>query len=172
MELTLPNMSSRRDCIGAELAAAPLVRALIGLRQDYFSGEDGVLLARSPRQRLARDPVAGANLLLRYWHSALDAGDDNLDSLDKLVAQREFGLVKSCLRRQLPNAPPDLPESALRQALVTPASVLSDQELTDLGHACHDMVNLGREQKYGVTCALYHNIRLKTHTLPRIQNDR
>ncbi|RWC37937.1 MAG: hypothetical protein EOS28_31375 [Mesorhizobium sp.] len=129
-----------------ELAEAPLIRALVGLRQDYFGGEDGVLLTGWSCQRLAKDTVAGADLLLRYWQSALDAGDDDLDGLDKLVAQGRLELVRACVQ-QLLHARPDLPQPALRQALAAGVPVLSDDELTSLAHAYHDRADLGGDQQ-------------------------
>ncbi|RWC39820.1 hypothetical protein [Mesorhizobium sp.] len=129
-----------------ELAEAPLVRALVGLRQDYFGGDGGKLLSRWSSHRLAADPAAGTDLLLRYWNSALDAGDGDLDGLDKLIAHGELDLVEASLAKLL-ELRPDLPEPALRQALVAATQVFSDEKMIRLAHAYHDMGNLGRDQQ-------------------------
>lgn len=65
----------------AELEATPLVCALVGLRQNYFSGDDGPSLATWAVQRLVQDRERGVSQMLRYWNAALDAGDDDLDGL-------------------------------------------------------------------------------------------
>lgn len=130
----------------AELNAAPILRALIGLRQDYFDGEDGALMSRWSSSRLAADPTEGADLLLSYWSSALDAGDEDLDGLHKLVVQEEFGLIRECLLRLL-DTRPNLPETALRQALVAGSTVLSTSEMTDFADAYSRMENLDKPKR-------------------------
>lgn len=112
----------------AELESTPLICALVALRQNYFGGDEGATLDKWACQRLSVDVVAGADLLLRYWIAALDAGDDGLDGLDKLLKQNAHELVWACLTR-LFEVRPNLPASALRQALSSAASVMTDAEI-------------------------------------------
>lgn len=130
----------------AELAAAPLVCALIGLRQNYFSSEEGRSLASWAAQRLAQDPRQGISQMLRYWNAALDAGDEDLDGLHHLVSAKEDGLVASCLEHLLSKRP-HLPIPALRQALVAGASVFTAEELARLVASALQRSDLGNEQR-------------------------
>lgn len=130
----------------AELAAAPLVCALVGLRQNYFSGEDGPSLATWAVQRLAQDLEHGVSQVLRYWNAALDAGDDDLDGLHHLVSAKEHGLVAACLQELLENRPA-LPMPALRQALVAGASVLGVEDLARFAESALQRSDLGHEQR-------------------------
>jgi hypothetical protein len=114
-----------------ELDCTPPICALVALRQDYFGGDEGALLDQWACQRLSVDVAAGAELLLSYWIAALDAGDDDLDCLDKLVKQDAFELVWACLTRVF-QVRPNLPASALREALVAAASVMTDAELIQI----------------------------------------
>lgn len=130
----------------AELAAAPLVCALVGLRQSYFSGEDGPSLATWAVQRLAQDREHGVSQMLRYWNAALDAGDDDLDGLHQLVSAKEHGLVVACVEELLKNRP-DLPMPALRQALVAGASVLGAEDLARFAASALQRSDLSHEQR-------------------------
>ncbi|WP_267320982.1 NACHT domain-containing protein [Aminobacter sp. MET-1] len=130
----------------AELAAAPLVCALVGLRQNYFSGEEGSSLATWAVQRLAEDREHGVTQILRYWNAALDAGDDDLDGLHHLANAKEHGLVAACLERLLSNRP-HLPMPALRQALATGASLLGTEDLAHFVASALQRSDLGHEQR-------------------------
>jgi hypothetical protein len=130
----------------AELAAAPLVCALVGLRQDYFSGEDGPSLAAWAFQRLAQDREQGVSQILRYWNAALDAGDDDLDGLHRVMSAEEHGLAAACLHEMLSNRP-NLPMPALRQALIAGASVLAAEDFARFAGAALRRSDLGDEQR-------------------------
>ena len=125
----------------AELAGTPLVCALVGLRQSYFSGEDGPSLATWAVQRLAQDREAGVSQMLRYWNAALDAGDDDLDGLHHFVSAKEHGLVAACLQELLKNRP-NLPMPALGQALVAGDRYLVPKTWRALPHQpCNDPIS-------------------------------
>jgi hypothetical protein len=130
----------------AELAAAPLVCALVGMRQSYFAGDDGPSVATWAVQRLAQDREQGVSQMLRYWNAALDAGDDDLDGLHHLVSAEKHGLVAACLRELLHNRP-NLPMPALRQALVAAASVLAIDDLAGFADDALKRTDLGDEQR-------------------------
>ncbi|NGO53032.1 NACHT domain-containing protein [Allomesorhizobium camelthorni] len=130
----------------AELAAAPLVCALVGLRQNYFGGEDGPSLATWAVQRLAQDREQGVSQMIRYWNAALDAGDEDLDGLHHLVSANEHELVAACLHDLL-NDRPNLPVPALRQALVAGASVLGAEDLARFAASARQRSDLGHEQR-------------------------
>ncbi len=130
----------------AELAAAPLVCALVGMRQSYFAGDDGPWLATWAVQRLAQDREQGVSQMLRYWNAALDAGDDDLDGLHHLVSAEEHGFIAAILHELL-NHRPHLPMPALRQALVAAASVLADDDLAGFADEALKRTDLGDEQR-------------------------
>lgn len=130
----------------AELGAAPLVCTLVGLRQNYFSGEDGPSLAAWAVQRLAQDRENGASQISRYWNAALDAGDDDLDGLHHLMSAKEHGLVADCLEELLTNRT-HLPMRALRQALVAGASVLGAEDLARFAASALQRSDLANEQR-------------------------
>lgn len=130
----------------SEIATAPLVCALVGMRQDYFGGDDGPSLARWAAQRLAHDRVQGVSQIMQYWNAALDAGDDDLDGLHHLVGAQEHGLVAACLLKLL-NDRPNLPMLALRQALVAAASVLAVDDLVRLADDALKRAYLSDEQR-------------------------
>lgn len=137
----------------SELAAAPLVCALIGMRQNYFSDDDGPSLASWAVLRLARDRE-GASQILRYWNAALDAGDDDLDGLHHLVSAGEHGLIAACLHDLLENRP-NLPMPALRQALVAASSVLAADDLARFADDAIKRSGLAEEQ-----CELWRFVAL------------
>ena len=118
----------RRD---GELDACPLVVALVGLRQSYFSGDDNPSIALWAVDHLARDPDQGTAEVLKYWNAALDAGDDDLDSIHHLSSANEPAFLSKCLQELL-SGRPNLPERALRQALDVCSSVLTSGEIADL----------------------------------------
>lgn len=129
----------------SELTSVPMILALIGLRQDY-SGDDSkgtFSISRWATRHLASDPAAGSNILVRYWQSAIDAGDEDLDGIDKFVANYEPELIKAFFVDLLA-AQPDLPEKALRQLLITGIPILSDADLADLTHA--NLARAGSQQ--------------------------
>lgn len=130
----------------AELAAAPLVCALVGLRQHYFSGEKGPSLATWAIQHLTKASENGGSQILRYWNAALDAGDNELDGLHHLMNANEHGLVAACLEELLTNRP-HLPMPALRQALLASASVLSLEDLERFVSSALRQADLAHEQR-------------------------
>ncbi|WP_324132436.1 hypothetical protein [Bosea sp. (in: a-proteobacteria)] len=130
----------------SELAAAPLVCALVGIRQSYFAGDDGPSLAIWGVRRLAQDREQGVSQMLRYWNAALDAGDDDLDGLNHLVSAEEHEFIAAILHELL-NHRPNLPMSALRQALVAAASVLGASILAGFTDAALKRTDLGDEQR-------------------------
>lgn len=129
-----------------ELAASPLVCALVGLRQCYFGGEDGPSLATWAVRRLAQDRDHGASLILRYWNAALDAGDDDLNALHDLLSAEEQMLLAACLHELL-NSRPNLPMPALDQALIAGASVLSVEDLAHFADGALQRGALDDEQR-------------------------
>jgi len=114
-----------------DLKACPLIIALVGLRQSYFSNDDDPSIAVWAVGRLARDPKQGADMILSYWNAALDAGDENLDAIHHLTGADEPELVSMCLVGLLSNRPA-LPDPALRQALSACATALTISELVEL----------------------------------------
>jgi len=130
----------------AELQSTPLICALIALRQDYFGGDEGAMLDKWACQRLSIDVDAGADLLLSYWIAALDAGDDDLDGLDKLIRHDAHELVWACLTR-LFHVRPNLPASALREALVAAALVMTDAEITQIVATSLSRADLSESQQ-------------------------
>lgn len=111
----------------SRLDACPLIVALVGLRSNYFSRDNDPSIASWAAKRLAQDPKEGTELLLRYWHAALDAGEDYLSAIQHINTE----LASGCLRRLLVERP-NLPEQALRQALSACAPVLTSSELVDV----------------------------------------
>lgn len=114
-----------------DLAICPLIVALVGLRQSYFSGGKDPSIAAWAVRRLAQNPDQGADTLLRYWNAALDAGDEDLDAFYHLKDADEPELLSKCLKKLL-NARPNLPEPALKEALGACATVLIFNEIMNL----------------------------------------
>ncbi|WP_421707514.1 NACHT domain-containing protein [Algihabitans sp.] len=129
-----------------DLSACPLVIALVGLRQSYFSGDEEPSIAAWAVGRLARDADQGADLILRYWNAALDAGDDGLDAIHHLTSAGEPELVSKCLTALLETRP-NLPEQALRQALSACSANLGSSELVDLVRRTFDRDDLEKKQR-------------------------
>ncbi|TCA59861.1 NACHT domain-containing protein [Rhizobium leguminosarum] len=114
-----------------EIGNCPPVIAIVALRQNYFSGEGQPSLANWGVQRLARDSDLGSEQILRYWNSALDAGDTDLDAIHHLASSDERDFVSGLLKRLLQERP-NLPHMALRQALTASARILTRVEMGDL----------------------------------------
>ncbi|WP_153064602.1 NACHT domain-containing NTPase [Agrobacterium sp. LAD9] len=114
-----------------EIGNCPPVIAIVALRQSYFSGEEQPSLASWGVKRLTRDPDSGREQILRYWNSALDAGDQDLDAIHHLASSQERDFVSGLLKRLL-QARPNLPQMALRQALTASARILPRIEMGDL----------------------------------------
>lgn len=114
-----------------EIGNCPPFIAIVALRQSYFSGEEQPSLADWGVKRLARDPDSGSEQVLRYWNSALDAGDQDLDAIHHLASSRERDFVSGLLKRLLQERP-NLPHTALRQALTASARISSRIEMGDL----------------------------------------
>ncbi|KAB2728005.1 hypothetical protein [Brucella anthropi] len=131
---------------GSELAAAPLVCALVGMRQSYFGGDDGPSLAAWAVQHLGQDREQGVSQILRYWNAALDAGDNDLDGLHHFMSAEQHGFIAACLHELLNNRP-NLPMPALRQALVAAASVLTAKDLARYADDALKRTDHGDEQR-------------------------
>ncbi|OWV98759.1 hypothetical protein ATY79_19035 [Rhizobium sp. R693] len=114
-----------------EIGNCPPVIGIVALRQSYFSGEEQPSLANWGVRHLARDPDSGSDQVLRYWISALDAGDQDLDAIHHLASSQERDFVSGVLKRLLQERP-NLPRAALRQALTVSAKILSRTEIEDL----------------------------------------
>ncbi len=114
-----------------ELAQCSLVAALVGLRHSYFSRKDKPGLATWSLQRLGRDPVRGAEELLKYWNSGLDAGAKDLNAIHHLLSSTDKALASRVLTELLGKRP-NLPELALRQALIGCASFLTRDQIRAL----------------------------------------
>ncbi|MCZ7888917.1 NACHT domain-containing protein [Agrobacterium salinitolerans] len=114
-----------------EIGECPPVIALVALRQNYFSRDDQQSLANWGVQHLARDPDIGTEHILRYWNSALDAGDQDLDAIHYLASSQELDFASGLLKRLLQERP-NLPQTALRQALTASARILPKIEMGDL----------------------------------------
>ncbi|NZD50238.1 NACHT domain-containing protein [Rhizobium leguminosarum] len=114
-----------------EIGNCPPVIAIVALRQSYFSGEEQPSLANWGVQRLAHDPETGSEQILRYWNSALDAGDKDLDAIHHLASSSERDFVSGLFKRLLQERP-NLPHMALRQALTASAKLLTKVEMGDL----------------------------------------
>ncbi len=91
-----------------EIDNCPLVIAIVALRRSDFSSEERSSIASWGVNRLARDPACGSEQILRYWFSALDAGDEDLDAIHAIASsnEQEFvsGLIKQLLQER-PNLP-------------------------------------------------------------------
>ena len=129
-----------------DLSECPLITALIGLRQSYFSREEEPSIAVWSVGRLARDPEPGAALILRYCIAALDAGDEHLFAIHHLTSADEPALVSKCLIGLLDERP-NLPEQILRQTMSACAEVLSTSELADLVRRTLDRDDLDEKQR-------------------------
>lgn len=129
-----------------DLAACPLLIALVGLRQSYFSRDEDPSIAAWAVGQLARDTDQGADLVLRYWSAALDAGDEHLADIHHLAGAGERELVSKSLTRLL-DVRPNLPEQALRQALSAGVATLSTSELADLVRSTLDRDGLDKKQR-------------------------
>lgn len=114
-----------------EIGNCPPIIAIVALRQSYFSGEEQPSLASWGVTRLARDPASGSEQILRYWNSALDAGDQDLDAIHHLASSQDRDFVSGLLKRLLQERL-NLPHAALRQALTVSARILSTIEMGDL----------------------------------------
>jgi hypothetical protein len=114
-----------------EIGNSPTIVAIVALRQNYFSGDEPLSLGSWGVKHLARDIIAGADHMLRYWHAALDAGDEDLDAIHHLASSHDPDLLSNILRRLLAERP-NLPPRALMQALTASARILSRAEMANL----------------------------------------
>ncbi|MAW86283.1 MAG: hypothetical protein CMJ42_07125 [Phyllobacteriaceae bacterium] len=129
-----------------DLSTAPLIIALVGLRESYFSRDEAPSIAAWAVSRLARDADQGVDLMFKYWNAALDAGDDGLDGLHHLTSAGEPALVRKSLASLLDERP-NLPIQALRQALSACATALSTSELSRIVGRAIDRDDLEAEQR-------------------------
>jgi len=127
-----------------DIDASPLIIALVGLRQAYFSRDGDPSIAAWAVDRLASDSKQGADLMLRYWNAALDAGDDNLDAIHHLTNADQPAFVSLCMLGLLGERP-GLPDLALRQAIGACAGSSNIGELVEL--ACRTLERDDLEQK-------------------------
>lgn len=129
-----------------DIEASPLIIALVGLRQAYFSCDDDPSIAAWAVDRLASDPEQGADMMIRYWNAALDAGDDDLDAIHHLTSADSPDLVSLGMVGLLGERP-SLPELALRQAIGACSDTLNTDEFADLVLRTLDRDGLEKTQR-------------------------
>nr|WIE93423.1 hypothetical protein P9270_010045 [Mesorhizobium sp. WSM4875] len=129
-----------------DLDACPLIVALVGLREAYFSSDDDPSIAAWAAGRLAHDPKQGADTMIRYWKAALDAGDDNLDAIHHLASADKPELVSLCMVGLLGETP-GLPDRALKEALGACAATVNIGELVELIQHTVDRDDIEQKQR-------------------------
>ncbi len=129
-----------------DIEASPLISALVGLRTAYFSADDDPSIAVWAVERLAGDPEKGADMMLRYWKAALDAGDVYLDAIHHLTNAGQPALVSQCMLGLLGERP-DLPKPALMQAIEACAESSTIDELVGLARGALERDDLDQEQR-------------------------
>lgn len=129
-----------------DIEASPLIIALVGLREAYFSAEDDPSIAVWAVDRLANDPEQGADMMLRYWNAALDAGDEDLDAIHHLTNADQPAFVSLCMLRLLDERP-GLPDLALRQAIGACAGSSTIGELVELARRTLERDDLEQNQR-------------------------
>lgn len=129
-----------------DIEASPLIIALVGLRNAYFSADDEPSIAAWAVHRLASDPEQGADMMLRYWNAALDAGDDDLDAIHHLTNAGQPALVSLCMIGLLGERP-GLPDPALRQAIGACAGSSTIGELVELARRTLERDDLEQRQR-------------------------
>lgn len=129
-----------------DIKASPLIIALVGLREANFSADEDPSIAAWAVDRLANDPEQGADLMLRYWNAALDAGDDDLDAIHHLANADQPALVSLCMLRLLGERP-RLPDPALRQAIGACAGSSTVGELLELARRTLERDDLEQRQR-------------------------
>lgn len=129
-----------------DIEASPLITALVGLREAYFSVEDDPSIALWAVDRLANDPEQGADMMLRYWNAALDAGDEDLDAIHHLKNADQPAFVSLCMLRLLDERP-GLPDLALRQAIGACAGSSTIGELVELARRTLEREDLEQKQR-------------------------
>jgi hypothetical protein len=129
-----------------DIDASPLIIALVGLRQAYFSRDGDPSIATWAVDKLANDPEQGADIMLRYWNIALDAGDDKLDAIHHLTNADQPAFVSLCMLALLRERP-GLPDLALRQAIGACAGSSSIGELVELARRTLESDDLEQKQR-------------------------
>ena len=129
-----------------DIDASPLIIALVGLREAHFSADDDPSIAVWAADRLAKDPEQGADMMLRYWNAALDAGDDDLDAIHHLTNADQPALVSLCMLNLLSERP-GLPDPALRQAIEACAGSSRIGELIELARRTLERDDLEQTQR-------------------------
>lgn len=129
-----------------ELVLCPLFSAIVGLRNGYFSGKEEPSIASWAVRRLAQRSDEGAEFLLRYWNSALEAGCDDVDAIQHLESANEPKFVAECLGKLL-DARPNLPVSGLRRTLCACAETFSYTTMSNLIRRVIPLDNLDTEQR-------------------------
>ena len=129
-----------------DIEASPLIIALVGLREAYFSADDDPSIAAWAVGRLAQEPGQGADMMLRYWNAALDAGDDDLDAIHHLTNADKPALVSLCMVGLLSERP-GLPDLALRQAIGACAGSSNIGELVELARRTLERDDLEQKQR-------------------------
>ena len=129
-----------------DIDASPLIIALVGLRQAYFSRDGDPSIAAWAVGRLAQDPGQGVDMMLRYWNAALDAGDDDLDAIHHLTNADQPALVSLCMVGLLGERP-GLPDLALRQAIGACAGSSNIGELLELARRTLERDDLEQKQR-------------------------
>jgi hypothetical protein len=129
-----------------DIDASSLIIALVGLRQAYFSADDDPSIAAWAVDRLASDPEKGADMMMRYWNAALDAGDDDLDAIHHLTSADRPELVSLCMVGLLGERP-GLPNPALRQAIGACAASVGSSQIVELVRLTLNRDDLERQQR-------------------------
>lgn len=129
-----------------DIEASPLIIALVGLREAHFSADDDPSIAVWAVDRLANDPEQGADMMLRYWNAALDAGDEDLDAIHHLTNADQPAFVSLCMLRLLDERP-GLPDLALRQAIGACAGSSTIGELVELARRTLERDDLEQNQR-------------------------
>lgn len=111
---------------GALVRDAPLQVSLIALRTAFFSEDKSPSISSWAVDQLARDPIAGSDLLVQYWTKLVKLGSDRLERASYLLRSEHRELVGHCARRLLGEVV--LPTQALGEVLAFAAHSLSADE--------------------------------------------
>lgn len=129
-----------------DIEASPLIIALVGLREAQFSADDDPSIAVWAVDRLANKPEQGADMMLRYWNAALDAGDEDLDAIHHLTNADQPAFVSLCMLRLLDKRP-GLPDLALKQAIGACAGSSTIGEMVEFARRTLERDDLEQNQR-------------------------
>ncbi|TPN84167.1 hypothetical protein FJ987_02800 [Mesorhizobium sp. CU2] len=110
----------------ASVRDAHLQISLIALRTAFFSDDKPPSISGWAVDQLARDPIAGTDLLVRYWKQLVKLGSDRLDHAWHLFRSEPRELIAHCARRLLREVV--LPAQAMREVLEFAARSLRADE--------------------------------------------